>query len=42
MFVVKADGSLGIDTNEGPKLVVGQAVTSYGELEDEKWSNLRK
>lgn len=42
MFVVKADGSIGIDTNEGPKLVVGQAVTSYGELEDEKWSNLRK
>ena len=42
MFVVKADGSLGIDTNEGPKLVVGQVVTNYGEIEDEKWSSLRK
>ena len=41
-LIVKADGSTGIDTNEGPKMVIGQVVTSYGDIENEKWSSMRK
>jgi hypothetical protein len=38
-FVVKLDGTVEKDTNEEPKLIIGNSIT--GNVDDEKWKGIR-